>query len=214
MNTKKVEEKQINLQEIKIKETMITIVGDTPLLMKRFSKKAQEQLLQTQMKTAKKIKEARNPWEDFILGLNWLTPEPTTYTEEAFNEAVANGAKFGFPAVGLKQAAISAAYRNGLSKDKVSLQGMFHIPQEFIEIEGIPEFRTDYVKIPKIGSADLAFRGEFKKWRATFPIRYMEGVYSLEQIINFINLGGFSVGIGEWRPEKSGNFGTFHVEMN
>jgi len=35
---------------------------------------------------------------------------------------------------------------------------------------------------------------------------------SLEQIINCINAGGYTVGIGEWRPEKDGNFGMFHVE--
>ena len=72
--------------------------------------------------------------------------------------------------------------------------------------------REDYVKIPKTGAADLAFRGEFKQWKSTFTINYIEGIYSIEQIINFINLGGFTVGIGEWRPEKGGSFGRFHVE--
>ena len=213
MSTKQKEER-IELKSVEIKSTKVTIIGDSPLLMRRFSEKAKQQLLDIQTKKAKSVKEARDPWADMIDGLNWLTPMPEVKTEEEFNKAVANGAKFGFPAVGLKQSAISAAYRAGLSKNKVELQGLFHIPDEFIEIEGIPEMREDYVKIPKTGAADLAFRGEFKQWKSTFTINYIDGIYSLEQIINFINLGGFTVGIGEWRPEKGGSFGRFHVASN
>ena len=206
-------EEKIELKDIVVKSTQITIVGDSPLLMRRFSEKAKQQLLDLQTKKAKSAKEPRDPWKDMIDGLNWLTPMPAENEkdEDGFNKALKNGAKFGFPAVGLKQSAISAAYRAGLSKNKVELQGIFHIPDEFIEIEGIPEMREDYVKIPKTGAADLAFRGEFKQWKSTFTINYIEGIYSLEQIINFINLGGFTVGIGEWRPEKGGSFGRFHV---
>ena len=204
-------EEKIELKEVVIKSLQITIKGDSPLLMRRFSEKAKQQLLDIQTKKAKTTREARNPWADMIDGLNWLTPMPTEKTEAGLNKAIADGAKFGFPAVGLKQSAISAAYRAGLSRNKVELQGVFHIPDEYIVIEGIPEMREDYVKIPKTGAADLAFRGEFKEWKSTFTINYIDGIYSIEQIINFINLGGFTVGIGEWRPEKGGSFGRFHV---
>ena len=33
-----------------------------------------------------------------------------------------------------------------------------------------------------------------------------------EQLIGFFNLAGFSVGIGEWRPERNGDHGMFHVK--
>ena len=36
----------------------------------------------------------------------------------------------------------------------------------------------------------------------------------VDQIINLINMGGFSNGVGEWRPEKDGQFGTFHVALD
>lgn len=211
MTSKNVKSETIELKPIEIKEVKITIEGDTPLIIRKFSEKAKQQILDIQTKKAKTTKEARDPWADMIDGLDWLTPVPEDKTQEGFEKAIKEGARFGFPACGLKQSAISAAYRSGQSKDKVSLQGVFHIPEEFIEIEGVPEMREDYVKIPKSGAADLAFRGEFKKWKSTFTIRYISSIYSLEQIINFINLGGFMVGIGCWRPERSGTFGTFHV---
>ena len=37
------------------------------------------------------------------------------------------------------------------------------------------------------------------------------GMYSLEQIVNIINAGGYACGIGEWRPERDGQYGMFHV---
>lgn len=40
----------------------------------------------------------------------------------------------------------------------------------------------------------------------------VNGQYSLEQILNIINAGGYACGIGEWRPEKDGQYGMFHVE--
>lgn len=201
----------IEIPKINIKEAEITIVGDSPLLVHRFSEKAKREILDKQMKKAKKAKEPRDPVADFIQALHWITPMPKEMTMETFDKAVKEGARFGFPSVGVKQSAISAAYRGGLSKDKVSIQGCFHIQGELVEIVGDLSMREDYCKIPR-GGADIVYRGQFDNWKATFTIRYDDSVYSLDQIVQFINLGGFAVGIGDWRPEKGGNFGMFHVK--
>ena len=63
-----------------------------------------------------------------------------------------------------------------------------------------------------MGVADLRYRGEFKQWSTTLNIRYNANVMSMEQIVNLFNIGGFSCGVGEWRPEKGGSNGMFHVE--
>jgi hypothetical protein len=138
--------------------------------------------------------------------------------EELFNEAIKNGARFGFPAVAIKKAAVSAAYRQGITKDKVSANGSFWLTGiddvEFVEIETDepPVMREDMVKIG-MGTADIRYRGEFKKWKCRCRISYLKGgVFSLENIISMINLGGFSCGLGEWRTEKGGISGSFRVE--
>lgn len=217
---KKVEEgvQLIQIPEIKIKEANVTIVGNSPLIINKFSEKSKRQILEKQMKKAKAPKEAKIPFYDFVQSLHWVTPMPDfegkteEEIKEIFNKAIEDGAKFGFPTVGIKQSAISAAYRGGLAKNKVSLQGAFHIKGELATIEGELTMREDYVKIP-MGGADIVYRGEFKEgWKSTFTVMYDEGVISLEQIIQMINLGGFSVGIGDWRTERGGNFGMFHCE--
>ena len=65
-----------------------------------------------------------------------------------------------------------------------------------------------------MGSADIRYRGEFNSWYMDLTIRYNKnGQYSLEQILNIINLGGYGCGIGEWRPEKSGQNGMYHLAV-
>lgn len=63
-----------------------------------------------------------------------------------------------------------------------------------------------------MGTADIRYRGEFRNWYADLVVSYnANGMYSLEQIVNIINAGGYACGIGEWRPERDGQYGMFHV---
>lgn len=207
----------IEIKPIKEERVKIRIVGDTPLIMHAWSEKAKRMMLEAQMGKAKgKKKEAKNPVEDFINSMYWLTDMPEEMTEDGYYKAIENGARFGFPVTAIKQAAISAAYRMGWSKDKMSLRGAFFIDGtdgDMVEIHSdVPEMREDMVRVG-MGTADIRYRGEFRNWYADLVIRYnTNGQHSLENIINIINAGGYICGIGEWRPEKDGQFGTFHVE--
>lgn len=203
-------EVEVVLQPLQIKEAVVKIKGDSPLIVNDFDEKSKKQMLDIQMKKAKSARDAKNPIEDFMRSLHWITEMPTEFTEESFEKALENGAKFGFPAVGIKASAISGAYRNKYSKDKVSIQGAFHINGEMVEIKGKPTMREDVVRVAN-GNPDIRYRAEFKEWEMEFTIRYNENAYSLEQIINFINLGGFTCGLGEFRIEKGGIYGTYHV---
>lgn len=214
MATKKTE--VIEIRPIEIKKVTVRVVGDTPLIMHAWSEKAKRMMLEAQMGIAKgKKKEVKNPADDFIRSMYWLTPMPEDGTMESFEEAIANGARFGFPVTAFKQAAISAAYRMGWAKDKMSLRGAFYIDSDengMIEIHSdTPEMREDMVKIG-MGTADIRYRGEFKNWYADLTISYnANGQYSLENIVNIINAGGYVCGVGEWRPERDGQYGMFHV---
>ena len=216
MAAKKANTEVIEIRPIEIKKVTIRIVGDTPLIMHAWSEKAKRMMLEAQMGIAKgKKKDAKNPVDDFIRSMYWLTPMPEDGTMESFEEAIANGARFGFPVTAFKQAAISAAYRMGWAKDKMSMRGAFFIDGDengMIEIHSdTPEMREDMVKVG-MGTADIRYRGEFKNWYAALTISYnANGQYSLENIVNIINAGGYVCGVGEWRPERDGQNGMFHV---
>lgn len=207
----------IEIKPIEVKKVTVHIVGDTPLIMHAWSEKAKKMMLEAQMGIAKgKKKELKNPVDDFIRSMYWLTEMPTEGTEEAFKAAIAGGARFGFPVTAFKQAAISAAYRMGYVKDKMGLRGAFFIESDengMVEIHSDePIMREDMVKIG-MGTADLRYRGEFRNWSADLVITYnANGQFSLENIVNIINLSGYVCGVGEWRVEKDGQFGMYHVE--
>ena len=213
---KKATAEVIEIRPIQIKTFTVHIVGDTPLIMHAWSEKAKREMLEKQMKVTKtKSRDAKNPVEDFIRSMYWLSPMPKEMTMESFEEAIANGARFGFPITAFKQAAISAAYRMGWAKDKMSMRGAFFIDgdeNQMLEIKSdAPIMREDMVKVG-IGTADIRYRGEFRNWSADLNISFNEnGQYSPEQIVNTINAGGYVCGVGEWRPERDGQYGMFHV---
>ena len=126
MATKKATE-LVEIRPIEMVETTIRIVGDTPLIMHAWSAKAKRMMLEKEIGATKvKAREEKNPIEDFVSSMYWLTPMPAEYTVEAVSKALEN-ARFGFPVTAFKQAAISASYRMGWSKDKASLRGAFFI---------------------------------------------------------------------------------------
>lgn len=207
----------IEIRPLEIKTVNIRIVGDSPLIVHAWSVKAKQMMLDAQMgKTKTKAREKKDPFDDFINSMYWLEEMPEESTPAAFEEAVRNGARWGFPVGAIKQAANSAAYRMGWVKNQMELRGSYFLKTddgEMAEIKGcIPVMREDMVRVG-MGSADIRYRGEFKEWYMDFELQYnASGSMTLEQIINCINAGGFACGIGEWRPEKDGSFGTYHVE--
>lgn len=206
MATKKTAEAtNVTIPAMAIREFDLRIVGDSPLIVHAWSEKAKRMMLDKQMKKASNGKEAKDPFADFCDSLYWLSEKPESPTWEDVQAA-----RFGFPVVAFKAAAIDGAYQSGALDKKTSGRAAFQIAGEMAEIEGVPTMREDMVRI--VGTADIRYRGEFKKWSTVLHIRYNERAMSLEQIVNLFNVGGFACGVGEWRPAKDGSFGMFHVE--
>lgn len=191
---------QLNLGTFTLK-----IIGDSPLIVHAWSEKAKEMLLNKQMKKASTGREAKDPFMDFCDSLYWLTEKPEKPTMEDVQAA-----KFGFPVVAFKTAAIDGAFQSGALPKKTTARGAFHILGEMAEIEGTPTMREDMVRIG-MGVADIRYRGEFSKWSTVLTIQYNKNAMSIEQIVSLFNIGGFGVGVGEWRPAKDGSYGRFHV---
>lgn len=214
----------LEIKPVEIVRTQIRIEGTTPLIVHNFGEKSRREMLEKQMKITKtKGHDAKNPVEDFMNSLYWLTDKPDTATEEAFETAIASGAKFGFPVTAIKQAAVMAASRNEIDVKTTTLRGTFFLKgigaggSEFAEICGsTPKMREDVVRIGGISkTADLRYRAEFDPWYMDLMIEFNKnGPITLEQILNLINLGGFTCGIGEWRPEKDGSFGMYRVAVS
>ena len=220
MAISKAKETVIEVKPVEICKAKIRIRGTAPMIVHAWSHKAKQEMLDKQMgKTKTKTKDAKNPVEDFIESAYWIDGKPSEYTEAAFEDAVANGARWGFPVTAIKQAAATSSSRNDLGIPMTKIRGAFFIdgegPDLLGEIKGcVPHIREDMVRVGGMTkTADIRFRAQFDDWYMDLTISYNKnGPISLEQIVNLINLGGFTCGIGEWRPEKDGSFGTYQVD--
>lgn len=224
MTAQKSTQNVIEIKPVEIKTAIIRIRGTAPLIMHKWSEKAKKMILDKQTKATKtKGHDLKVPFADFIASAYWLTEEPRGETDEAcemaFDAAVEAGARWGFPVTAIKQATIMAASRNDIDIKTTALRGMFFIegegPDMLAEVKGcVPTMREDMVRVGGISkTADIRHRAQFNNWYMDLKISYnANGPITLDQIVNLINLGGFTCGIGEWRPEKDGSFGTYIVE--
>jgi len=182
----------IELQKIDIRHLEITLVGDSPLICHKWADKAKKQMLDKQMKKAKSAKEAKDPEADYK-GSLYEHPE----------------GGYGFPCVAFKSSAVGACrFSDGIKMTEA--RGAFHVVGELVKIEGEPTMREDMVRVG-MGTADIRYRGQFEKWSVRLLVSYNAAALSPEQIVNLFNIAGFGVGVGEWRPEKDGSYGRFHV---
>ena len=190
---------------IDLRMLSVRLVGDTPLIVNAWSEKARSMMRSKQQRKALETRKAKDPKTDFEASL-YKHPD----------------GGYGFKAIGFKAAAITALSQLDGGLTKVRARGCFHVGDggsagdpsaELVQIEcpNGPTQREDPVRVAS-GSADLRYRGEFWPWAATLSIRYNAKAISVQQLVSLFNLAGFAVGIGEWRPEKDGVNGMFHVE--
>ena len=183
----------IEVLKLDIKTLNVKIIGDSPLICHRWSDKAKKMMLDKHMGKASPGKEHKSPEADFMSSLY----------------PMGNG-KYGFPSIAFKCAAVDACTSLGKALTKVAVRQAFHIQGELVEIKGTPTMREDMVRVG-MGTADIRYRAEFREWSCVLTIRYNARALSAEQITNLVETAGFAVGVGEWRPEKNGQNGLFHV---
>jgi hypothetical protein len=183
----------ISLPTLDIRLIDITLIGDASLIVHKWSEKAIKQMLDKQMGIANAGKEHKDPRQDYESSL-YRFPD----------------GRYGFPTIAFKNAAVSACTSLGKSVTKVAARQSFHVIGELVEIEGTPQPREDMVRVG-MGTADIRYRGEFLQWKVRLQVRFNARVLSAEQVVNLFNTAGFAVGVGEWRSERDGSHGLFHV---
>lgn len=195
-------EEQIFVPPIDLKTAKITLQGTTPLLVNRFDEKSKTEMLEKQMKGAKRAKEARDPKREY---------EASLYRMPGLKN------KYGIPVGGVKNCAVSACrFIEGVPM--TIAKGAFHVLDEtgtgLLPIDGSdPTMDERICRIGPFGkkTAITRYRGRFDKWKVSFTVQYNARVISPAQLLNLYENAGFSIGLCEFRPEKSGSLGMFQV---
>jgi hypothetical protein len=148
----------------------------------------------------RKIKETRDPDQDY---------KSAFYTIK--------GGGYGFPVIAFKAATVGASRFYGKDVTMTSLrQFMFFQGEASVDgqalarIVGEPHMREDVVRVGM--GTDLRYRPQFDEWSTVLSIVFVTSALSRESVLSLLDAGGMGVGIGEWRPEKRGDFGCFRVD--
>lgn len=195
----------IEIDKIGAQTMRVPIIGTAPLIVHNWSEKAKRQMLDAQQ-GKKKIKEVRDPQAD--------------YQSSLYRIATDDGDTYGFPVLAFKAATIGGARFYDKSVTMTMLrQCMFFKgvvtkadPAQLVPIIGEPRMREDVVRVGQ--GTDLRYRAEFTNWSATLDITFVTSSLSENSVLSLIDAGGMGVGVGEWRPQRSGEYGTYRVDIN
>lgn len=190
----------VQIESIDSETIQVPIVGTTPLIVHRFSEKAKRQMLDA-MTGKKSPKANKNPEAEYL---------------SAFYEL--KDGRYGFPAIGIKQSMVGATRLFGKDVSMVLVRQTVFVHgepgkdnQPLIAVEGDPHMREDVVTVGR-GGHDLRYRPEFPEWRADIQITYVKASFTRGSVLTLLDAAGMGVGIGEWRPERNGDFGTFKID--
>lgn len=204
-------ERIITIDPIAIQQSTICIEGDGELVLNRMNARAVRQL--TREREGKKgVAEVPNMWEDIITALHWKEPYPVndTYTELSerhLHEMLEKNAPC-VSAFGLKKSFCQAVVRNEIDKYATKFDNAINVVDALVPVSFAAHFVDQKLMSPKRGAPVLVYLNRFAGWRAEFDIRYTENVYTLDEIVNIINLAGFGLGIGSGRTS---GYGRYHV---
>ncbi len=118
---------------------------------------------------------------------------------------------FGFPVAGFKKCVVQAAHDMNMKMTQV--RKAFHILGDIAKIRGKPQPNESSIRLPGC-KPSLHYRGEFPKWTVDLLIQYNPYDISDYRIVDLFNIAGYGTGVGEWRPERNGQFGRFHVAFD
>jgi hypothetical protein len=178
----------------------VTIKGVTPLLQHRFNEDAE------QSRSTRKVLVQRG------------TPR-----EEAEKVVYKNGHGFYFPGAAIARLLREAGGNHKLRGSRKSakfiipaavlvladtvtiLNGDGSTPAKDFEVDSRP------VTIPATKGRIMRHRPRFDEWSAKFTLRINDSILPDDFVHTLLGEGGEQIGIGDFRPEKGGPFGTFIV---
>jgi hypothetical protein len=180
------------IEQPEISEVVLEVSGTAPLIQNNFSQKAVEQMLRKHMgiSVQREKKKPRQVIEDATI----------TNTD----------GKVCLPPSAFKKAMITASAQvKGLKKTQLRTQLFVvggSVPIDYKEMTP----RMDMVRLAGMTrTPDVRFRPMFSEWSARVVIQFVDPI-SVQTVVDLLNRAG-KVGVGEWRPERDGTFGTFAV---
>jgi hypothetical protein len=182
-----------------MKTVEVEIRGVTPLLIHRFTEQA-EQGKSTRRQMVKQV----DPREEATKNA-YIAPDGTFYFNAFAIPACMGNAGSNHKMKGSRKSlrfVVPSAVR--LHTDTITIMNG-EGPAKSFEVDSRP------VTIPATKGKIMRHRPRFDCWGANFTIQIDDNLLDVDSAHQLLNEAGQSIGIGDFRPEKRGPFGTFRV---
>ena len=182
-----------------MKTIQVEIRGITPLLIHRFSEDAE-----ASKKTRRVEVNNRDPREEATKHA-YIAKDGTFYFSSFAIPGAMGNAGASHKATGSRKSlrfVVPSAVR--MTTDAVTILNGSG-PAKNFEVDSRP------VTIPATKGRIMRHRPRFDQWGAKFDLHINDDLLSVEMAHQLLSEAGLSIGIGDFRPEKRGPFGTFRV---
>jgi hypothetical protein len=189
------------IESIRIGSMQAFLLGTSPLIMHRFSKKAREELLlpRGELNRAEKAEHLKHdPMAEFRESIyrNRNANEPTFihFPSGAFGKAMASTA-LDIPGA-----------------TKAQMARLTNVVSTQVNLYGVPQLYMSMVRNSDIGhTPDIRTRAIFPEWCCGLTAEFVATLIKEGQCGNLLSAAGRIRGIGDWRPEKGGMHGMFRL---
>jgi hypothetical protein len=195
-STKSTETSEIRIEKLQRRTTTAYLIGTSPLVMNRMSKKAKEELLlprRSLNKAARAMTLKHNPPEEYRDSV-YRCRDPKA---PAFIHIPTNAIK--------KAMAQAALDMEGATKAEVGR--LIKIIDETVHLYGKPYLYMDVVRLAGFTKTpDIRTRAKFPEWACSLTIQFISTKIREQDVANLLDAAGDIVGVGDGRTEK----GTFN----
>jgi hypothetical protein len=187
--------------EIHMREARFNLRGASPLIMHRFSQKAWRELLYP------------SPRENQAALEQTLKHDPMDEYRGAFyrNRDDETPTLFHLPN-GCFHGAIAQAAIDIPGAAKAQIERLTRVVDVQINLYGTPQIFCAMVRNSGITrTPDVRTRPIFPQWACTIVVRYVGSILTEKTIAALVGAAGKIVGIGDWRGEKGGPYGSWEL---
>src|SRR5262245_50244211 len=201
MKKPKTTETAIEIIELTQARLAVYLVGTTPLIMHRFDSKAQGELLLPKPKKNRASRAStlkHDPVEEFRASV-YLNRDPNVPTA------------IHFPANAFGSAIADAAV-DIPGSTKAQIQRLCSVCSTEVQIYGVPKLWTRMVRLHDFkNTPDMHTRALFPQWCCRIEVEFVATLLKEGQIANLIAAAGIIRGVGDWRPQKAGQYGKWRL---
>lgn len=187
-----------------MKLIQVWIEGTNPLIQNRFTENAEVSVSKGTRKVAMRYELPR------------VQAEQKVYRDEKTQHLTMPGAAISRL---LRESGGAHKQKGSRKSVKYIVPAAVRVGEEWIELfdKDRKKHKTDFevdsrsVVIRATQGRIMAHRPRHDTWSAKFTLRINDDILDPELVRQLLNEGGMGIGVGDFRPEKGGPFGTFDV---